>query len=359
MPLKIIRQDITKIQCDAIVNPTDSHYSHGGGTDAAIHAVSGANLYRACLAEGELSIGQAVITPAFLLPCKHVIHTVGPVWVDGKNGEEDQLRSCYSESLRIAAENGCESVAFPLIASGRFGFPKDRVLKIAIEVIGNFLFDHEMLVYLVVYDKTPYSISEKLFSDIVSYLDDNCQPLMPPVQASYRPRALEECSEDHAKAPTRSYKAPIPPAPKRKEEPSASPAFSLAPRAHEDSAASLDDMLKNLDKGFADTLFDFIDEKGMTDVECYKRANVDKKTFSKIKCNKEYRPSKVTAVSFAIALHLNIDETNRLLNTVGMSLSKSNVFDVIITYFIVTGNYESIFDVNEVLYKFDQVTLGV
>jgi len=346
MPLKIIRQDITKIKCDAIVNPTDPHYSHSGGTDAAIHEEAGAELYRACLAEGPITVGHAVITPAFALPCKYVIHTVGPVWVNGKKGEEELLHSCYGECLRMAAENSCESVAFPLIASGTFGFPKDRVLKIAIEVIGDFLLEHEMLVYLVVYDKTAYSISEKLFADIVSYIDDNCQAPIMLMQASYSFRALEKSSDDTLEALARQPKA-------------AAPRFSKRKKDCEEKSASLDEMLKNLDKGFADTLFDLIDEKGMTDVECYKRANVDKKTFSKIKCNKDYRPSKVTAVSFAIALRLNIDETNRLLNTVGLSLSHSNKFDVIIEYFITTGNYESIFDVNEVLYKFDQITLGV
>ena len=358
MPLKIIRQDITKIKCDAIVDPTDPHYSHSGGTDAAIHEAAGAELYRACLAEGPISVGRAVITPAFALPCKHVIHTIGPVWVNGKKGEEELLRSCYGECLRIAAENSCESVAFPLISSGTFGFPKDRVLKIAMDVIGDFLFEHEMLVYLVVYDKAAYSISEKLFDDIVSYIDDKCHIPMAPIQASYCPRVLDDDSEDVSKIIRRS-KAPAARTPRRSKEPAGGGVPLFASADHEEKSASLEEMLKNLDKGFADTLFDFIDEKGMTDVECYKRANVDKKTFSKIKCNKDYRPSKVTAVSFAIALHLNIDETNRLLNTVGMSLSHSNEFDVIIEYFITTGNYESIFDVNEVLYKFDQITLGV
>lgn len=354
MPLKIIRQDITKIKCDAIVDPTDPHYSHSGGTDEAIHDAAGAELYRACVAAGPLSVGAAVITPAFALPCKYVIHTVGPIWVNGNNGEEELLRSCYGESLRTAAENACESVAFPLISSGRFGFPKDRVLKIAMDVIGDFLFEHEMLVYLVVYDKDSYSISEKLFSDIVSYIDDKSLSL-----SAFFPSAVETRLDSYPKAPSNNSRALASRSLKRQNKRADKRSASYAYAACEEKAVSLDDMLKNLDKGFADTLFEFIDAKGMTDVDCYKRANVDKKTFSKIKCNKEYRPSKVTAVSFAIALRLNIDETNRLLNTVGMSLSHSNKFDVIIEYFIVTGNYESIWEVNEVLYKFDQNTLGV
>ena len=349
MPLKIIRQDITKIKCDAIVNPTDPHYSHGGGTDAAIHAAAGKRLYEACIAYGELSIGDAVLTPAFALPSKYVIHTVGPRWYGGKSDEEAALRSCYTACLALALSNGCGSVAFPLIASGTFGFPKDRVLKIATDVIGDFLFDHEMLVYLAVYDKDSYAISEKLFSDIESFIGDN-----------YEDEDMEYCRtmrmEDALPRPMYC------PKPRREPEayscvPSARPVPSACPAPA--SAPDLDEMLRNLDCGFADTLFRYIDEKGISDVECYKRANVDKKTFSKIKCNKNYKPSKVTAVSFAIALRLDIEETEHLLKTVGMSLSRSNKFDVIIEYFITTGNYESIFDVNEVLYKFDQVTLGV
>ncbi len=328
MPIKMIRQDITRIKCDAIVDPTDEIYSHSGGTDAAIHKAAGEELYYACLAQGRLSVGRAVITPAFRLPCKYVIHTVGPIWENGCIGEEALLRSCYAECLRLALENGCKSVAFPLISSGTFGFPKDRVLKIAVDEISEFLFNNEMLVYIVVFDHTSYSIGEKLFSDITSYIYDNY---------------TEETTAYYA---TKSMCAPI-------------DRENACERIPSMAAKSLDDMIRLMDKGFADTLFEYIDEKGITDVECYKRANVDKKTFSKIKCNKEYRPSKVTAVSFAIALRLNIDQTNRLLKTAGMSLSRSNLFDVIIEYFITTGNYKTIYDVNDTLYKFDQTTLGV
>lgn len=337
MPLKIIRQDITKIKCDAIINPTDPFFSHGGGTDEAIHAAAGEKLYAACIMHGELKVGEAVLTPAFDLPSKYVIHTVGPIWYGGASNEEAELRACYSACLTLALSNKCESVAFPLISSGTFGFPKDRVLKIATDVIGDFLLAHDIFVYIVVYDKDSYAISEKLFSDVESFIGDNykdidmsfCSPLL---TEDASPRPLK--NRKNKSYPSATCTCPIP-------------------------TPNLDDMLKNLDCGFAETLFRYIDEKGISDVDCYKRANVDKKTFSKIKCNKNYKPSKVTAVSFAIALRLDINETNRLLNTVGMSLSRSNKFDVIIEYFITTGNYESIFDVNEVLYKFDQVTLGV
>lgn len=346
MPLKIIRQDITKIKCDAIVNPTDAHYSHGGGVDAAIHEAAGEELYRACVKQGMLAVGRAVVTPAFSLPCKYVIHTVGPVWDGGYYGEEAALRSCYSSCLELALKKKCKSVAFPLIASGTFGFPKDRVLKIAVDVIGDFLFENEMLIYLVVFDKTAYSISEKLFSDVSAFIDDAYSECRAPFYDSLR----ESHNFEEYRKTTRSKIC-------RSESLSVSRAF--ADESDFKCAKSLDEMLREMDKGFAETLFRYIDEKGMSDVECYKRANVDKKTFSKIKCNKGYKPSKVTAVSFAIALRLDLEQTNHLLNTVGMSLSRSNKFDVIIEYFIMTGNYKDIFDVNETLYQFDQVTLGV
>ena len=342
MPLKIVRQDITKIKCDAIVNPTDPHYSHGGGTDAAIHETAGEELYAACIAHGMLEVGDAVLTPAFGLPSKYVIHTVGPAWYGIKYDKESALRSCYTVCLALALSNNCESIAFPLIASGQLGFPKDRVLKIATEVITDFLFEHEMLVYIVVYDKESYAIGQKLFADIEAFIDDNYWNDR--YQGRFDDAMRFQTSRRHI------Y---------NDSEPPRAPASPCLRASYDRPTPELDAMLNNLDCGFAETLFRYIDEKGISDVECYKRANVDKKTFSKIKCNKNYKPSKVTAVSFAIALRLTIEETNRLLNTVGMSLSHSSKFDVIIEYFITTGNYESIFDVNEVLYQFDQLTLGV
>lgn len=385
MPIKIIRQDITKIKCDAIVNPTDVHYSHGGGVDAAIHEAAGDELYCACVEQGTLDVGKAVITSAFLaLPCNYVIHTVGPQWRGGEYGEETLLRSCYSEVLKLALANKCESIAIPLIASGTFGFPKDKVLKIAVDEISNFLLENEMLVYIVVFDKTSYSISEKLFFDVTSFIKDTyverrsifdseqyCKRVEPSHKENIRDRAADAC--ELPKAADVERRPIFKPSPHcRRMEPlhkeairnGAADACEVPEIARlkppkDPPKVSLEDMLGELDKGFADTLFYYIDKKGLTDVECYKRANVDKKTFSKIKCNKDYRPSKVTVVSFAIALRLDIEETRHLLNTVGMSLSHSSVFDVIIEYFVTTGNYRDIFDVNETLYKFDQITLGV
>ena len=340
MPIKIIRQDITKIKCDAIVNPTDPYYSHCGGVDAAIHKAAGEALYCACMEQGKLEVGKSVVTPAFSLPCKYVIHTVGPRYKGGEQGEEVLLRSCYRESLKLGAANKCKSIAFPLIASGTFGFPKDKVLKIAVDEISNFLFDNEMLVYIVVFDKTSYSISEKLFTDIENYIDDHYVE----THADYGRDFM--CMEMPMEAPcARRSKA------KRD-------AIEICESKAMLSEEGLDDILKKLDESFSQMLLRKIDERGMTDAECYKKANVDRKLFSKIRSNVNYKPSKTTVIAFAIALELSLDETEDMLRKAGFALSHSNKFDVIIEYFITHGNY-NIFEINEVLYQFDQSTLGV
>ena len=339
MPIKIIRQDLTKIKCDAIVDPTDTHYSHGGGVDAAIHEAAGEELYRACVEQGILEVGKAVITPAFSLPCKYVIHTVGPWWKGGENGEEALLRSCYRESLNLGAKNKCKSIAFPLIASGRFAFPKDKVLKIAIDEISSFLFDNEMLVYIVVYDKTSYSVGEKLFSDIVSYIDDN----------------YEEEHSDYAYAPI--YKCVPMPSEPRAIRRNATRDFEICKSKAMTASDGLDDMLKRLDESFSQMLLRKIDERGITDAECYKKANIDRKLFSKIRSDVNYKPSKPTVIAFAISLELSLDETEDMLRKAGFALSHSNKFDVIIEYFIKRKKY-NIHEINEILFKFDQNILG-
>ena len=352
MPLKIIRQDITKIKCDAIVNPTNRHMWPGGGADAAIHEAAGPELLDYCQKLGGVSVGEAKITPAFNLPSKYVIHTAGPEWEGGLSGERVLLRSCYKESMKLAIEHRCKTVAFPLIASGLYGYPKDKVLKEATDVLSKFLKHYEMDVYIVVYDKTAYSISRDLYDDVQSFVDNFYVEMHSDMfdnfreednYASYKANRImfEKLSASKEQIEECSIEAPI--------------CCDSVPF----QSARLDEMLKDMDKGFAETLFDYIDKKGLTDVEAYKCANVSRKTFSKIKCDKCYKPSKITAISFAVGLHLNLDETKHLLSTVGMALSRADKFDVIIEYFIMSGKYKTIHDVNEVLYQFDQVLLGV
>lgn len=340
MPLQIVRQDITKMRVDAIVNTTNEEMVGYSGVDLAIHTVAGAELDAECKKLAPLGLGKAKISRAYRLPCKYVIHTSGPVWYGGSCGENAILRSCYMESLTLAMKHRCTSVAFPLISSGAYGYPKDQVLKFAIQTITEFLFEHEMTVYLCVFDRDSYSFSKKLFADIRAFIDD-----------AYVDEYVDEYVEDDGhferndrrlfrRAVCSEALAPMP---------------SLQPSTVR--GQTLGEYLKHMDKSFSEMLFDLIDQRGMTDVECYKRANVDKRTFSKIKSNQKYKPSKQTAIAFAISLRLDLEQTQALLATVGFTLSKSNVFDKIIRYFIQNGNYD-IFEINEALFAFDQVLLG-
>ncbi len=338
MPLEIVRNDITKMTVDAIVNAANESLLGGGGVDGAIHYAAGPELIAECKTLGGCKTGKAKVTSGYNLPAKYVIHTVGPIYEDGKHGEKALLESCYRESLALAKEHNCETVAFPLISSGVYGYPKDQALKVAINVISDFLLDNEMKVYIVIFDKAAYKISEKLFSDIAEYIDDNyvdehtdyrrersrmnypCQSVM---IGSAQPEYLDLC-ECKAMAP--------------KED--------------------LDAKLKQIDESFSQMLLRKIDEKGMTDAECYKKANIDRKLFSKIRSDVHYKPSKPTAIAFAISLELSLDETEDMLKKAGFALSHSNKFDVIIEYFIKNGNY-NIFEINETLFAFDQNLLGV
>ena len=342
MPLQIIRQDITKMRVDAIVNTTNEEMIGYSGVDLAIHTIAGAELDTECAKLAPLGLGQAKLSGAYGLPCKYVIHTSGPVWRGGLVGESIILRSCYIESLKLAVKSGCRSIAFPLISSGVYGYPKDQVLKFAIQTITEFLFAHELTVYLCVFDKESYSFSQKLFSDIQEFINDEY---------------VDEHDEDFYEA----FDGSIDEMPMAKCIHAPMCADAMMPRKRETSSAagkSLREYMKQMDRSFQEMLFDLIDESGMTDVECYKKANVDKRTFSKIKSNKDYKPSKQTVIAFAISLQLDMDTTQELLATAGFTLSRSKVFDKIIRYFIHNGNYD-IFEINEALFEFDQQLLGV
>lgn len=338
MPLEIIRNDITKVHADAIVNAANSSLLGGGGVDGAIHRAAGPELLAECRTLGGCRVGQAKITKGYRLPVKYVIHTVGPVWNGGKDDEERLLADCYKNSLELAKEYELESVAFPLISSGAYGYPKDKALKVAVSVIGDFLLDNEMTVFLVVYDNGSFMLSGKLFASIRQYIDGKYIEEHP---YNRRDRFEEErylsdrsCVEDMV-----LYSAP--------------PVVRT-----EKQKRSLDDIVKHLDETFSQMLLRLIDEKGMTDAETYKKANIDRKLFSKIRNDINYKPSKATAIAFAVALKLNLDETKDLLLKAGFAISHSSKFDIIIEYFIENGNY-NIFEINEALFAFQQNTLGV
>ncbi len=330
MPLEIVRNDITKMTVDAIVNAANESLLGGGGVDGAIHYAAGPGLLAECKTLGGCKTGKAKITGGYNLPAKYVIHTIGPIYEDGKHGEKALLESCYRESLALALEYNCETVAFPLISSGVYGYPKDQALKVAIDIISDFLLENEMKVYIVIFDKAAYKISEKLFSDIAEYIDDNYVD----EHTNYRRESMS------LNMPMQSI---------------------MAADMCECKAMALDDdldaKLKEIDESFSQMLLRKIDEKGMTDAECYKKANIDRKLFSKIRSDVHYKPSKPTAIAFAISLELSLDETEDMLKKAGFALSHSNKFDIIIEYFISKGNY-NIFEINEALFAFDQSLLG-
>ena len=340
MPLKIVRNDITQMKVDAIVNAANESLLGGGGVDGAIHRAAGAELLAECRTLGGCKTGNAKITGGYRLPAKYVIHTVGPIYNDGKHGEKALLASCYRESLALAKEHQCETVAFPLISSGVYGYPKDQALKVAIDVISDFLLDNEMTVYIVIFDKAAYKISEKLFSDIAEYIDDNYVD----EHTDYsRDRIRRNLLPSMASRTRR----------KRSDDDFLEMCDSKAMLAEDD----LDMKLKQIDESFSQMLLRKIDEKGMTDAECYKKANIDRKLFSKIRSDVHYKPSKATALAFAISLELSLAETEEMLRKAGFALSHSNKFDIIIEFFISKGNY-NIFEINEALFAFDQSLLG-
>ena len=333
MPLQIVRSDITKMKVDAIVNAANSSLLGDGGVDGCIHRAAGPELLAECKTLGGCETGSSKITKGYRLPCKYVIHTVGPRWRDGKHGEREKLVSCYRTSLALAKEHGCETVAFPLISSGIYGYPKDQALKVAIDTISDFLLENDMTVYIVIFDRKAYQIGEKLFSDIAAYIDDNYVDEHTDSRSEWLRRMQMLSDEPEAE----TFGAP------------------LAPMTA--SAKTLDDALSQIDESFSEMLLRKIDEKGMTDAQCYKKANIDRKLFSKIRSDKLYKPSKPTALAFAIALELPLDETKEMLMKAGFALSHSNKFDIIIEYFIEHGNY-NIFEINEALFAFDQSLLG-
>ena len=409
MAFKIIRNDITKVTADAIVNTANPDPDYAAGVDSAIYTAAGAE---SLLAErkkiGEMNVGQAAFTSAFALDAKYIIHTVGPAWVDGKHGEFEYLRNCYVNSLNLAQELGCESIAFPLIATGVYGFPKADALRIAISVFSDFLLKEDMEIILVVFDKESFVLSDKVFSDVDSYIDENyaseqikeeygSEEVFKSLSGNRFERLLRnrrmagradkaaeivfyeeednlsESIEDENAEEEEQYEELCEDEVTVEEDvdeefedvecPEATPpmAASMAmsvPSLSEDRVgSSLNDRVSHVADTWQESLFHIIDEKGFTDTEVYKRANIDRKLFSKIRGNTAYQPKKITAVAFALALRLNLDETRDLLGRAGYALSPSSVFDLIIEYFIERGVYDS-YTINLALFEHDQPLLG-
>lgn len=365
MPFEIVRNDITNMHVDAIVNAANPKAAVGYGVDAGIHKKAGLRLFAARKKLGSIAVGGAAITPAYNLSAKYVIHAAGPVWRGGGHGEEALLSRCYQSALKLAREYGCESVAFPLLCAGNCGFPKSTALQTAVREFGAFLMENDMKIYLVVFGEESLALSEKLFHSVASYINENYVrektldeygitegQSAPDARSMQLRRRLEREAElrryesfDMADADSAPLSDMLPTAP------------IAEPIAVPFAAQNWEAMLQDMDAGFSETLLRLIDKSGKKDSEIYKKANIDRKLFSKIRNNADYKPSKPTALAFAIALELDLDETRDFIARAGFALSHSSKFDIIVEYFILNKNY-NVFELNEVLFAFDQPLIG-
>ena len=397
MPFTIVRNNITSMHTEAIINTANPCPVIGGGVDSALHNAAGPGLLEARRQIGTIAVGQAAITPAFDLHADYVIHTVGPVWQGGCHEEVELLTSCYEQALALATKYHCQSVSVPLISSGTYGFPKELALQTAVSAISSFLMQHDMMVYLVVLDRDSFALSEKLFQAVESYIDENCVQEIQQEEYAHpgrqrhesmlsrlfkREEAKHSTSDGHSASGSQGShaavggqagqaavggqagQAPV----DQSVQPSAPPPYGMQekgllcdPKSHPSSLPRgkrrLEDLVKELEQTFSEALLTLIDARGLTDPQVYKKANIDRKLFSKIRNNREYRPSKSTALALSIALELNLDETKDLIGRAGYALTHSSKFDIIVEYFILQENY-NIFELNEVLFAFDQPLIG-
>ena len=328
MPFQIVHNDITKMHTDAIVNAANSRLQAGGGVCGAIFAAAGdRRLQEECNRKSPCPTGSAVITGGYGLPAKYIVHAVGPIWQGGSQGEEELLRSAYLTSLKLAAENGCRSISFPLISAGIYGYPKEQALQVAVSAFSRFLMEQddgeEMDIYLVVFDRSAVSLSEKLFQEIRHYIDT--------------------FHDESEKERRRRFEYEI--------------CCACGPASDVLRERSLEELVNNLEETFSEMVLRLVDEKGYKDSEVYKRANLDRKLFSKIRSNPDYHPKKETVLALAVGLQLSVDETLDLLQRAGYTLSNSSKTDVIVRFFLEKGEHD-IFLINEALFCFGEAVLG-
>ena len=382
MPLFMIRNDITKMQVDAIVNPSNPELHRGRGTSWAIYNAAGEmELTNECRKIGSCEVGKAVLTKGFSLPAKFIIHAVCPPWMGGGEGDKAYLKSAYRSALGLAAEYKFQSVAFPLLSSGFYGWPKAEAFHLATTVISEFLLEHEMTVYLVLYDHESVEVSKKLFSKIEEYIDDHYvevkdegyfyqkptfeyNSLPPDMMVHDTATAYPSFSDEPRKQSPSSNVSVVLPASKENEKTSSKKKTAKSIELPEflkklsaQKGRKLDELMSHMDETFSQMLLRLIDERGLKDSAVYHKANIDRRLFSKIRNDVNYAPTKKTVLAFAIALELSLDETKDLLMKAGYAFSNSSKSDVIISFFIENRNY-NVFEINEVLFFYRQPILG-
>lgn len=327
MSFKIVRNDITKMNTEAIVNTANDHVTVGTGCDYAVYMAAG---YDELLKYREEKIGfvpegDVFVTPGFHLKAEYIIHAVSPLYMGGNQGEEEKLRSCYRKSLQIAKEHNIKSISFPLISTGGFGYPKEEGMRIAVDEIYAFLLENEMQIYLVVFDTKATMLGEKIYPDLEEYIDHNYVRNKRKEEYGvhlYNAQLLERQNRNHAAADA------------FKED--------LELDFETQHECKLEERMKHISDTFSQYLMYLIREKKMENAEVYKRAIVDKKIFSKIKNNADYHPQKITALCLCVGAKLNLDESKELLARAGYALSPCDKTDIIFTYFIENKIYDMI-----------------
>jgi O-acetyl-ADP-ribose deacetylase (regulator of RNase III) len=342
MPLRIVRNDLLKMEVDAIVNPTDRRLSGAGNIDLKIHLAGKDELKRELASFGRCNVGDAILTHAYNLPCEYIIHTVGPIW----NGDEKAFKAiecCYRNCLDLAISYDIESIAFPLIATGSFGCPADKAIQIAINTINSFLIDDDLDVYLVVYNSETFGISQKLVEDVKSYIeadtveDERVQRIQQllsfyefnDIPLSKRPVGKIRISES------------IELADEGWRMPQGMP-FGI------DSCCSLedgyfDDLIPELDKiketnedSFTYKLFKIIDDNKLKDSDVYNAAGISKMVFSNLR--KGVIPKKKTVFQLCLTLPISIEQATDLLASAGYTFVLSNKFEKTIKKIIEAKN---------------------
>lgn len=346
MPFNIIRNDIVTMKVDAIVNAANTELKYGGGgVGERIFTAAGVEeMTAACDSIGGCPTGSAVITPGFKLPAKYVIHAVGPVWQGGGQGEEQILRSAYRSSLELAVQYDIESIAFPLLSSGNYRYPYEQALAVALDEINRFVFQYDKQVTLVMFDTTATALGFKLRDDLISYIDDNY---------------VEEHTNLNRRDTYRPFAAPTA---KREKPPREKPGvlhdqdvfYSIQMQP---SMPLEEGLVFPQEKTFSEALLNLIDSKGMTDVETYRRSNIDRRLFSKIRSNADYSPRKSTVLALTIGLKLSVQEAQDLLARAGFAFSPCDRRDLIVRYFLERRDHD-IAKVNGALFDFDQELLG-